>query len=547
MVIKFHCKTDIGKKRTVNEDRIWPETSVHPQANNPYGLLFVIADGMGGHGQGDLASQLAVEAIITTYYSNAESLDAVPQRLERAILTAHARISQEAKKKPAAKRMGTTAVAAVIKYDPAEQTGRLWVAWVGDSRAYYWSEEAGLHLLTEDHSKLWPQFKAGEIGWTTMQFHPDRSVLTNSLTAQREVVKVSQVEHKLRPGDQILLCSDGLSSEVSNKEIEQTLNNSYLEVAAQALIEQAKAPKKWHTKDGELKQSEGGNDNISVIVINLPGGKFNQVTKPVPKSTPRRLAGWVWGLLGMAILLLVGVIYYLNSGSNLVASSSVTPTVTQPTILPKQSEPVIISIPMDTQTTTPTSTSEPEEVTAAPQTATRRAEIPAPRLATLTPTPTATFTRLPEPTPTPTVTPTAAALPIIPDENLGQVELIYPTNKDKLPEGAKEVIFKWRVNDQCNLSKEYGFDIRVAVAGETMQGVMDVVLNQDKIVCNSGERTYTVGDFMSVPGIDRQAGWFEWEVRVVNLVNYDKDSWILSTRDTFELGTGHPVPTKVQE
>jgi serine/threonine-protein phosphatase Stp1 len=197
--LTFVCSTDIGNRRPVNEDTVWPrpDMSVHPYARSPHGLLFVVADGMGGHGAGDTASQLVVEALLAAYYDRNDPEPNPALRLEQAIRAAHQAIRARATT-PEFARMGSTVVAVVIK------TGRMWIAWAGDSRAYR-LHNGCLQLLTQDHSELWDAYQAKTISWEAMHYHVRRSTLTNSLTALRPLTAVAHESAELQPGDRVLL------------------------------------------------------------------------------------------------------------------------------------------------------------------------------------------------------------------------------------------------------------------------------------------------------------------------------------------------------
>lgn len=280
--ITFYGTSDKGNKRTRNEDSLWPPAGAteHPNANHPLGQLFVVADGMGGYGAGNIASQITVETVPEVYYSESTPGATPTERLHAAITAAHEQIKIEASAAASMARMGTTIVAVVI----LEQ--QLWVAWVGDSRAYL-LRKFRLQQLTEDHSVLWEQIKAGLISWEALHYHPYRSKLNNSLTAQRDEVTPSFLEAiPLQPDDQLLLCSDGLSSEVQNSRIEGLLRSYPPDECALALIDAANSPKAW-LKEGESVQTAGGEDNITVIVIHMPeAGQDPAGTQSLGKTQP---------------------------------------------------------------------------------------------------------------------------------------------------------------------------------------------------------------------------------------------------------------------
>ena len=283
MTIQFVAQTDIGNKRQVNEDSLWPPAGSHPHSpEDPYGMLFIVADGMGGHGAGDVASGLAVEMISDTYYSLSDDHPDIGERLTMAIKEGHQRIVSEATESPDQRDMGTTVVAVVVKYDNIYEQGEVWIAWAGDSRVYL-RRHGQLRQLSRDHSRVWPLIESGQVTWDELRFHPDRSKVTNALTARRPDVIPEIQNFSLEPGDQLLLCSDGLTGEVRPPEVEQILNDHPAGQAAQLLIEKANAATTVY-KDGQPMMLPGGNDNITLIIVNIPGNE--PIPDPTIQSTP---------------------------------------------------------------------------------------------------------------------------------------------------------------------------------------------------------------------------------------------------------------------
>lgn len=280
--------TDCGNVRQNNEDDLWSKSPSHPFPNSPYGQLFIVADGMGGYGAGEVASAIAVEKIPQVYYHAKNEERVIEARLKKSIHTAHQTIRQQAKVHVAQKKMGTTIVAAVL------QANTLTVAWAGDSRAYLLpGKHKSLQLLTRDHSKLWPQIEAGQLTWQMIQGHPDRSSLTNALNATIANLQVDTVQYPLQGGDKILLCSDGLTGEIPDSNIETILKKNEIGKALTTLIAAAKAQKRWQIK-GQWVNTLGGKDNVTSIVIET---KLDQ--QNTKQNNQRRL----WQLFTLATAL----------------------------------------------------------------------------------------------------------------------------------------------------------------------------------------------------------------------------------------------------
>ncbi|NCO37729.1 MAG: hypothetical protein COZ06_25535 [Armatimonadetes bacterium CG_4_10_14_3_um_filter_66_18] len=229
-------KTDVGRLRTNNEDAY----AVHRREG-----LLMVADGMGGHEAGEVASQQAVE-LICRVVSNGGAPESNPRaRLRKALGAANDEILRAAQQR--GNNMGTTATVALILED------RLHVAQVGDSRAYL-LRDGELTQLTEDHSVVQELVTAGLLSREGAEVHPHRNVLTRAL-GQTDDIEVDVATHVLQPEDLLLLCTDGLTTMLSDEEIRSTLaTNTSLDETADALVKQA--------------NDRGGNDNITVVVAN---------------------------------------------------------------------------------------------------------------------------------------------------------------------------------------------------------------------------------------------------------------------------------------
>jgi len=243
-----HAQTDVGKTREVNEDAVLA-ASVADVA------LLIVADGMGGHAAGDVASEMAIEQIETEV---SDGLDAghadYQQLLASAITAANQRICDAAAADPSLSGMGTTVVAALI--DETSAT----VATVGDSRCYHIDDE--LTQVTTDQSLVQELVEAGEITQAEAREHPQRNVVSQALGTTEDVTPDF---YRFTPTGIVLLCSDGLSEEVQPSSLQQLVTaHSSLGTIADALINQA--------------NENGGSDNISVVL-----GRY--VTDPPEKGS----------------------------------------------------------------------------------------------------------------------------------------------------------------------------------------------------------------------------------------------------------------------
>jgi protein phosphatase len=239
MPIESWCKTDKGLKRESNQDSFL--------VNQDFGL-FVVADGMGGHSGGEVASVLAVQAMEDTIIQP-PSFDMRPRDiLIHAYSEASRRIFDKAAyEKPELTGMGTTMVSIY------KAGNSVYICNVGDSRCYLY-RKPHLWLLTEDHSLVNEQLRAGLINDEQAKNFSSRNVITRSVGYEREVM-VDIIERPLTKGDTYLLCSDGLSSLVNDDDIEEVLNKSTPNTAVDACIAKALA--------------NGGNDNVTVLLVSI--------------------------------------------------------------------------------------------------------------------------------------------------------------------------------------------------------------------------------------------------------------------------------------
>lgn len=309
MTLRFAARSDVGRVREGNEDSYL--------VREP---LFVVADGMGGHLAGDVASRLAVEVITEeTEGSNGEK-----ESLVNAVKRANEAIFEKSSTDTNLSGMGTTCTMVFIA------DGEARVAHVGDSRAYL-LRDGRLTQVTDDHTLVNRMVKEGRLRPEDAERHPQRSIITRALGVDA-TVKVDYKTLKLQQGDRLLLCSDGLNSMIGAPSIQRVLQEATdPETAADDLV--------------RLANDAGGEDNITVVIVEVTGienGSSSEssaaTATPVPASTravarepvridtsapaglepvrryreprrwPKKLLGWILGIA----LLLVGAYFALN-------------------------------------------------------------------------------------------------------------------------------------------------------------------------------------------------------------------------------------------
>ena len=232
--------THIGRRRDMNQDYMY--TSTTPVGSLPN--LFVVADGMGGHNAGEYASRFTVDKMVEviSQYRQQEPVAA----MKEALTEANSQLLEEAGADPSKSGMGTTVVAATVIGD------LLHVANIGDSRLYVIDHEA-IRQITRDHSPVEEMVRLGEMDKAAAKVHPDKNIITRAIGVTRELA-VDFFEVELRPGDMILLCSDGLTNMVEDEEIKEIV------MEQKNIVE--KAEKLINTAN-----ENGGKDNITVVLI----------------------------------------------------------------------------------------------------------------------------------------------------------------------------------------------------------------------------------------------------------------------------------------
>ena len=246
--LEFAELSDSGRRREHNEDAFGHVRPASPAQVQSQGWFFALADGVGGHERGEVASQLAIQSVLEGFRKIPKGVMHV-SLLPRLIQEANAAVyDANHQPKTAASSMGSTIVACALRFDSAV------ISHVGDSRAYLFRSGAG-GPITRDHTMAAEQFRLGIISQSQAETGDNRHVLTRCL-GNELFVAADTVTVNIQPGDIILLCSDGLSGYVPDAMILHLLNvHPDLDEAARALIAAA--------------NEAGGHDNVTVQLIRI--------------------------------------------------------------------------------------------------------------------------------------------------------------------------------------------------------------------------------------------------------------------------------------
>lgn len=233
--MRAYGRTDIGPRRQTNEDCFrLPETGER---------FVIVADGMGGHRAGEVASAMAVEAFAA--YMN-KPFEGVENQLKNAMLYANGNVYHAAQADPDKAGMGTTLTALYLQGEDA------YIAHVGDSRAYL-MRNGFIMRITEDHTLVEAMVLAGKITPAEARVHPQRNLITRSL-GNAALVDVDVLHLDRRPGDVWMLCSDGLSNYLTDRQISRVLNS---DIGWQEKVE----------KLVDMALENGTTDNLTCVIV----------------------------------------------------------------------------------------------------------------------------------------------------------------------------------------------------------------------------------------------------------------------------------------
>ncbi len=302
------ASSDIGMRRANNQDSYAISMAADVEEWQEHGHLFIVADGMGAHAAGELASKLAVENVAHIYRKHPAM--SPPEGLEKAIREANQEINRRGEANLEFHNMGTTC-STLLLLPQGAMAGH-----VGDSRVYR-CRGSQLDQLTFDHSLVWEMREAGQLKSPEEESNVPKNVITRSLGPQASVNVDLEGPFPLKVGDTFLLCSDGLTGRVEDPEIATIIGNLPPEGAATLLI--------------NLANLRGGPDNITVVIIRVTSEELLQSSQAIPltiggnQDVQETLnpAWWialgVCGLLALTLLAAKGGAWALAPGIAFVA------------------------------------------------------------------------------------------------------------------------------------------------------------------------------------------------------------------------------------
>lgn len=256
--IKAVVLSDLGNIRTNNEDVGMFFRIADEEITREKGYLLIVADGMGGHKAGEVASKMATEVISKEYFKQSGNT-IIEKNLYKAFTSANKKIYELASAQKAFHGMGTTCTAFVITGDT------VYYAHVGDSRGYFLKNNS-ITRITEDHTYVQELVNKGEITNKEADTHPKRNILTNAMGTKPDLrIDTGKCTAPFEINDRLMLCSDGLYDYLNENEIAEILNSKPLQEAAEFMINEAK--------------KRGGHDNLTVVLA--------EKTEPPKESTAK--------------------------------------------------------------------------------------------------------------------------------------------------------------------------------------------------------------------------------------------------------------------
>lgn len=276
----YGSRTEIGNVREHNEDSL---TMLPP--------LFAVADGMGGHEAGEIASEITINTLNDLAPQSADA-----EALARAVVAANLNVIKAPSQGVGREGMGTTLTAAILEKE------RLVIAQVGDSRAYL-LHNGSLQQLTRDHSLMADMIEAGQLTEAEARVHPNRSVITRAIGSDPHM-QPDLYELNVETGDRLLLCSDGICGMIEDHEIASIMRQApSAQSCADQLVEAALAA--------------GGFDNATAVVVDVEGFKAVREKKQARKSKALAIGVIVCLLAALACAVFAGY-YYVNNSAYLI-------------------------------------------------------------------------------------------------------------------------------------------------------------------------------------------------------------------------------------
>lgn len=276
-MLKYAARSDVGCSRSNNEDNF---------AAAPEHDLWILADGVGGHDAGEVASEIACQVIRDEVAAGRDMKTAI-EAAHQAILAA----PEQGRGRPG---MASTVVALQVKGNGFE------IAWVGDSRCYLWSEQRGLEQISRDHSLVQRLLEEQHINEDEAASHPGRNIVLQALGQDNiEKLQVDTIRDQFEPGQILLMCSDGLNDYVQHEDIVASFREmDDLDAIADSLIEKTLA--------------NNGADNVTVVLVQAPSADELKEAEAVSAANAGKSSGpllWLGGALALV------AIYFLLQGS----------------------------------------------------------------------------------------------------------------------------------------------------------------------------------------------------------------------------------------
>lgn len=293
-VVQYASRTDVGMRRAANQDSLTVRLCTEKDEWEQCGHLFAVADGMGGHSVGDLASRISVENLPLAYFK--QDAESIPQRLKAAIVAANRAINDKARENPEFADMGTTCSTLALSQHGA------FVGHVGDSRVYR-VRNGTIDQLSFDHSLQWEMVRQGKATIENVDMLHPRNVITRCLGPDQNVnIDIERPFH-VQAGDRYVICSDGLTGHLSDNEIGAIAESMPPSEAARLMI--------------NLANCRGGADNVTVVAIKVEKyptihGDFVDAPKLQAIDTPKPATS---SGKGKAILSQASLILFLMLGT----------------------------------------------------------------------------------------------------------------------------------------------------------------------------------------------------------------------------------------
>jgi protein phosphatase len=286
--VRHTALSDIGLRRANNQDSYAVKIAATARQWLDRGHLFIVADGMGAHVAGEVASRLAVETVVQSYFKRTNESPA--HALVQALYDAHRVIKEKSRREDAYRDMGTTCDAFAMLPQG------LLIAHVGDSRVYRVRDQI-IEQLTFDHSLVWEVCLATDLPFNQAPSYIPKNQITRSIGPTEKLVVDLEGPYPIAIGDTFLACSDGLSGQVSDREIGELLTVFPPETAAETLV--------------NLANLRGGPDNITVVIAQA--SESPKVTQEIDTELKVPLSSWV--VLGTTVFFGIGAVLSLVSGN----------------------------------------------------------------------------------------------------------------------------------------------------------------------------------------------------------------------------------------